>query len=446
MIEYYQKFCGNIDDFGYVTKSKKIAIAVSGGSDSMALLDLSRLWAIEHNIEIVAITVNHNLRASALSEIKFVREFCQLNNIECHVLNWTENVSSNIQQKARLARYQLITSLCRQLQILHLFTGHHKDDNVENFIMRLFKGSGPIGLTKNNEYFHNNIRILRPLHNFSKDECRQYLNSFNIQWVEDESNFSNKYLRNDIRINAESMLDKMNVSYAQMIDRLSSTQDHYGDVVDIVKESFINLLAKYCHVENLGYACIDYKGIRSENGYLQNLLLSYLVTIISGKSILPRSQKVEYILSNIAQGNNNFFVLHGCRVIFEDFKIFILRELSAILKTDEQLKLKNKMIFDNRFEILFKAEFLEEENNLLISHLGEKDWLLLKDNIDFSSYFIASFKYKNHVIKSLPALKRGDKIVAIPHTNYYDIEASYLKKYDIKINFIANYFSKLVHY
>ncbi|MCF8462603.1 MAG: hypothetical protein K9G11_01670, partial [Rickettsiaceae bacterium] len=116
MTEYYQKFCGNIDDFGYVTKSKKIAIAVSGGSDSMALLDLSRLWAIDHNIEIVAITVNHNLRASALSEIKFVREFCQLNNIECHVLNWTENVSSNIQQKARLARYQLITSLCRQLQ------------------------------------------------------------------------------------------------------------------------------------------------------------------------------------------------------------------------------------------------------------------------------------------------------------------------------------------
>ena len=448
MIEYYKKFSSNIFNFGYVTKFHKLAVAVSGGSDSMALLELTRNWAIEHNIEIIAITVNHNLRASAVKEIEFVKEFCKSHSIKCFALECSKSElsGSNIQQKARLARYQLITSLCKEHKIFQLFTGHHKDDNVENFIMRLLKGSGVLGLGKNNEYFHNNIRILRPLHNFSKDECKLYLNSLNIKWVEDDSNDSTKYLRNDIRINTKSILDKMDVSYDQVIDRLSKTQDHYGDVIDIVKKSFVNLLSQYCYVETIGYAVINYEAIKLENKYLQNLFLSYLLTIISGKNYLPKSNKIEYIINNTVEKKNNFFVLHGCRIIFEKDKIFILRELADILKNNKESNFISGVVFDNRFEIKFTEQFLNKENNLIVSSLNENDYQLLKDKIDFSMYFLDSFKYKKYVIQSLPVLKNGDKVVAISYSSYYDIEASYLKKLDIQVNFVANFFSKLVHY
>ncbi len=453
MIEFYKKFSSNIVNFGYVTKFHKTAVAVSGGSDSMALLEFTRHWAAEYNIEIVAITVNHNLRASAVKEVEFVKEFCNSHSIKCFALECSKSELSgnNIQQKARLARYQLITSLCKELKIFQLFTGHHKDDNVENFIMRLLKGSGPLGFGKNNEYFYNNIRILRPLHNFRKDECKLYLNSLNVEWIEDDSNYSTKYLRNDIRITTKSILDKLSVSYDQVIDRLSNTQDHYGEVIDIIKKSFINLLAKYCCVETIGYAVVNYEAIKLENKYLQNLLLSYLLTIISGKNYLPKSKKIEYIINNAGEKKNNFFVLHGCRIIFENDKIFILRELADILKNTKESHFIKGVVFDNRFEITFNGKFLSKQDNLTVSHLTvshltEKDYQLLKDKIDFSMYFLDTFKYKKYVIQSLPVLKNGDKVVAISHSNYYDIEASYLKNLDIKVSFVANFFSKLVHY
>ena len=82
MIEYHKKFSSNISNFGYVAKFHKLAVAVSGGSDSMALLEFARNWATEHNVEIIAITVNHNLRASAFEEVRFVKEFCQSNSIK----------------------------------------------------------------------------------------------------------------------------------------------------------------------------------------------------------------------------------------------------------------------------------------------------------------------------------------------------------------------------
>ena len=97
------------------TESSRIAVAVSGGSDSIALLNLVFEWSKTYNKVIVAITVNHNLRAEAESEIKFVSNACAKLSIPHHVVSWDDwDQKGNLQAEARNARYPWYQSLHRR--------------------------------------------------------------------------------------------------------------------------------------------------------------------------------------------------------------------------------------------------------------------------------------------------------------------------------------------
>ena len=203
---YYTKFKNALNNFFPFEQNPKIAIAVSGGRDSLTLMLLCKLWLEEISGSLVALTIDHKLRKDSGLEAEYVKSLCKENNIEHHTLEWIHStVESNMQEKARKARYKLLTDFCLKHDILNIFTGHHLGDEIENFFIRLVNGSGIIGLSAHDITFMNNVRIVKPLKSFSKQEI--YDTTTDLCHIEDPSNISDKFLRSRIRKSLDIFLD-----------------------------------------------------------------------------------------------------------------------------------------------------------------------------------------------------------------------------------------------
>lgn len=189
---------------------KKLAVAVSGGVDSIALLH----WLVEIGADVVCLHVNHDLRAAAKVEAEYVRDTCEKLNVPCHVFMWTgEKPSTGLEAAARAARYKMMTDFCHDNGIEYLLTAHQSDDQIETFLMNLARGSGVFGLSAMQPIAERDgIKIVRPLLNVSRDELREYCESRGIKYFNDEMNNDARYTRVRIRQNRHLLHDKLGIS------------------------------------------------------------------------------------------------------------------------------------------------------------------------------------------------------------------------------------------
>ena len=145
------------------------SVAVSGGSDSLALAYFSKCYSISNNIKVKYYHVNHKLRKESSLEAKKLKFLLKKFDINCKILNWIGlKPKSNIQSVARIKRYDLIYNECIKDKVNFVFIAHHIDDLYENFIIRLLRGSGLKGLVSFNQIKTNyggKLKILRPLIN-----------------------------------------------------------------------------------------------------------------------------------------------------------------------------------------------------------------------------------------------------------------------------------------
>ena len=185
--------------------SNKYLISVSGGSDSMALAFLSKLYSLEKNVIFYYFTIDHQIRPDSKDEANLVRKKLKKHNIDCKILTWLKRKnSSNIQSQARDARYNLIIKEALSKKTKYILTAHHRDDLYENFFIRLLRGSGLKGLISFNDLSSKikkseDIFILRPFLNiYKKDLLYIVLNTFKF-FVNDPSNNDDIFLRVKIR-------------------------------------------------------------------------------------------------------------------------------------------------------------------------------------------------------------------------------------------------------
>ena len=121
-------------------KIKRISIGVSGGADSLALALLSKCWAQKFNRDIIVYTVDHGLRQESKEEAKIVNTVMRQNNIFHKTLVWEGyKPTSDIQNQARIARYKLFAEANIKYNVQYIILGHHKNDQIETFMMRLIK-------------------------------------------------------------------------------------------------------------------------------------------------------------------------------------------------------------------------------------------------------------------------------------------------------------------
>jgi tRNA(Ile)-lysidine synthase len=182
---------------------ENLAVAVSGGPDSLALSYLTKCYSIKNKINVKYFILDHKLRKESSLEAKTVKKILNKIEIKCKILKWNgKKPSKNIQAEARDKRYTLLANECKKNNIKYLLLGHHIDDMFENFFIRLVRGSGLKGLisfSKNTKYKNENLNILRPLLDLEKNDLLNISKKVFNFFVEDPSNLNKDYKRTRIR-------------------------------------------------------------------------------------------------------------------------------------------------------------------------------------------------------------------------------------------------------
>ena len=218
-------------------------IAVSGGHDSMLLLDLCR----RSSLPISVLHVNYQLRGTeSQGDQAFVESYCQLHNIPYHIhlVDLHEKLQSggNLQQLAREERYAFFETHLNRTPNSLLFVAHHQDDQLETFWLQLFRGAGLSGLQG---MLVKNGRVLRPLLPFSKKELAELSSELQLTWRNDSSNESTKYLRNLFRLKLIPELEEEIPTLRDSIQTLQSVfqrtlDQEKGEINSIVDEIKLN--------------------------------------------------------------------------------------------------------------------------------------------------------------------------------------------------------------
>ena len=181
--------------------NSSFAVGVSGGPDSLALAYLCKVYALKFGIKQKFYIVDHKLRSNSTQEAQYVRKILKKNFIEAQILTWRgTKPKSNIQAIARKKRYDLIIKECQKNNIKHIIFGHHLEDKLENFIIRLTRGSGLRGLVSfDKKSLMGDISIERPLLNFKKNDLVFIASYIFKDFISDPSNENQDFKRVRIR-------------------------------------------------------------------------------------------------------------------------------------------------------------------------------------------------------------------------------------------------------
>lgn len=196
-------------------RDHKVLCAVSGGKDSMVMLDLF----IKAGTHVGVAHVNHNTRGEEnLTEYKMLKEFCEVHQLPFHYKELDKDIANgpNFQAVARHLRYQWMDEVCKTFQYSYVATAHHMDDNVESFVMNLLRGSGLKGLSGISAC--KDGTIIRPMFYISRKEIDEFQIENDINFLEDSSNLKETYLRNKIRHHILSSLKKIDQNAVSQVN------------------------------------------------------------------------------------------------------------------------------------------------------------------------------------------------------------------------------------
>ncbi len=209
----------------FFNKGERVAVALSGGSDSMALLNFLIENANAIGITVLALNVEHGIRGeSSVNDSKFVKEYCDKYNIPLlsyavDSVKKAKDEKLSIEQSARALRYECFYQAIKSGKCDKVATAHHLSDNAESVLFNLFRGTGLKGLSGINENY--NDYIVRPFLSVSKAEIEDYINKNAIPYVTDQTNFCDKYSRNFLRLNVIPHIKEIFPNFENSILRFS---------------------------------------------------------------------------------------------------------------------------------------------------------------------------------------------------------------------------------
>lgn len=389
-----QAFEDSMEDVG-----PPFAVAVSGGADSLALLLLAHEFAQKRESYVVALTVDHDLRPASKEEALTVEKWAQKRGIKHVILKW-EGVKpqTRCQEKAREARYRLLTGWCQHNNIRTLLLGHHQQDQEETFLLRLSAGSGLDGLKgMKKRIMRGGICCVRPLLEIPKEQIRQLLTDQNHEWIEDPSNLNPRYFRGRLR----NFLQKEGLSSL----RLTETMKKLHTDADFIQDSLQKIIESVVSLHGEGYVSIEKEAYHQLHPALSCRLLSLVMQWFSKKDYSIGSKKIRGIEAKIKRGSS--FTAGGIWWTFSPKKIFLFREPRSLEKEFFVSDLYKICLWDQRFFIDPKLrEYVPKES--IIKPLGFFPELKRVINSSLPS----------RAQRTLPALWVKGKVVAVPQLCY----------------------------
>lgn len=292
----FSKFQDHIVSRFPFLESKKLFLAVSGGLDSMVLLHLMK----QLPYEIAVLHCNFQLRGlESFGDQEFVQKYCNQNDIPFFTTQFdtkafAEDYKLSTQVAARELRYSWFYELLEEENFDYILTAHHADDNLETFIINLTRGTGLEGLTGIPE---ENERIIRPLLPFSREEILKYAEENNIEWHEDSSNASNKYLRNKIRHDLVPILKEINPNF---LDAFQKTQSYLQESQEMVEDASIMIYQQVAKEEgeDIHFDLNQLKKLPNYKSYLYQWLNEFGFTAWNDIYDLVKGQSGKQVLSS----------------------------------------------------------------------------------------------------------------------------------------------------
>lgn len=331
-----------------INDNDKIVIGVSGGIDSMVLLNI--LHNLKYNIVIAH--VNHNVRIESNDELLFVKNYANTLNIPFETTTLPKIENTNFEAEARRLRYEFFFDVARKYNCQKIATAHHLDDLFETILMRISRGSnlyGYGGIKPNIDY--GNISIIRPLLCINRSEIKSYQEENNIPFMEDSSNSNNLYTRNRFRHNIIPLLVKENPSIYENIYRYSKQM---YQAFDYIRKESIKLYSK-----NKGEVINDEFKTLSDA-----VKLDYLSYILEENDIPCSYNKLNEIKDMLLNDKPNGSINIGEKYIFvKEYKRSFVKYNEKIIDYDFYLNINEEKILPNGDKIKITQKL---ENNEVI--------------------------------------------------------------------------------
>ncbi|MDR3187124.1 MAG: tRNA lysidine(34) synthetase TilS [Holosporaceae bacterium] len=304
------------------TMPTKFCVAVSGGSDSLALLLLSRGWAQKNGGEIFCVTVDHQLRKESLEEAVFVQTLCESMRIEHKILAWNSQSdvvdSGKLENLAREARYRLILEFCAAESVGIVLTGHTWNDQLETFAMRESHGSSKVGLAGISRIrsLADNVKLLRPLLYFRRDCLKNFLRNRKMAWKDDPMNDDETFQR--------ILWRKKIASYSvEKTSELSHEIMRLGKMRNAVEMKAVVFLRTFCEFLQCGHAIIQRDQFLMEERATRMEILRRVIWNVGGKKYATVINAD--LLAKILDGKIN--TLGRCLLKIKKHEILVFREI-----------------------------------------------------------------------------------------------------------------------
>lgn len=273
-----------IEKFNLIKDEDKVVVGVSGGPDSICLLNV--LHELKYNICVAHI--NHGLRENAVIDEKFVTDFCESINVPCFVkrVKLKENLSGmTLEEAGRKVRYDFFHEVMEKENCTKIATAHNSNDNAETVIMNIIRGSGMSGL-KGIEPIRDDV-IVRPLIECTRKEIEKYCLNKNLNPRHDESNDETIYTRNKIRLELIPYIEKnINSNVVSNINRMSEI---ISDEERFIKEQ-VDISYEACMVKEFDdkLVCNLKEFNKLDNVIKRRLIIKFIIKVLGNAKDIER--------------------------------------------------------------------------------------------------------------------------------------------------------------
>lgn len=394
-----KKFLENLKQFNF-KKNTSILLAVSGGEDSVTMLDLFSKYKDMFDLNLFVCHFNHSLRKEADFDENFVKNLSIKYNLKFFskkedVEKFSYENKFSTEEGARILRYKFFYEVIESENIDFLATAHNKDDLAETVIMRILRGTGInglIGITKK----RNNI--IRPLLDFSKAQIKNYVLENNLKFVQDNTNFLDVYKRNNIRLNLIPKLKKeFNPNVVDALCKLSTIACDY----DNISKEYIFSKKENLWTKKDNKIFIDINKLKNESKSFRYILyrnffekisknpdgISFLLIEEIDKLIFSKTGKYVKIKNVIFKNEYGKLVIFYCKYENVENKDYVIKNL------------KKTLYSVNIFDIIIKNSNIDEFNR------EKKN----KNSFFINERFLKYLKIRNRKNKDFINLEFGKK-------------------------------------
>ena len=312
----YKKFEHSLD------LRENYIVAISGGPDSLALAFFCEIYSIKKSLKVKYFIVDHNLRKNSSSEALFVKNLLNKFKINLNILKWNgKKPNSNIQSIARKKRFNLLIEQTKRLKIKNILLGHHIDDVLENFFIRILRGSGLNGMVSlDKKSIIHKINFIRPLIQIEKKDLIYVAKKVFGQFVQDPSNRNENFTRVRVR---------------NLINKLQNEgfdKNKFKLTINNLKKA--NNVIKYLYEKNLkeNSTIVNNKAILSSEffNYPQEVVFrsfSKILQLIGKRYNFTRGRKIEKIIKTLSYKTYYKGTLGDCVIKKINKTVIVLKEL-----------------------------------------------------------------------------------------------------------------------